>query len=88
VDDEAFNTNLKLEEINLARSFSLSNLTQSIIHLTHLNTLIIPDMMCSCATMGALQGGNYSSVDITGHCKNIPGKSIKAYLVNDITACP
>jgi len=88
VDEEAFNTNLKLEVISLSYSFSLTNLTQSIKHLTHLKTLQLPDMTCSCATMGVVKGGNYSAVNISGNCKNMPGKSIKAYLVNDITACP
>jgi len=87
VDNEAFKTNLKLNQLQLSYS-SLNNLSPSIKNLTLLETLSLPDMTCSCATMGALKGGNYSSMYIYGDCKNIPGQSIKSYLNNDITACP
>jgi len=86
VGDEAFNTNLKLERLYIP-FYTAVKLSPSIENLTHLETLQLPDMTCSCATMGALQGGNYSSMYITGNCKNIPGQSIKTYLNNDIISC-
>ena len=88
VDKEAFDTNLKLEHLRISNYDTFAQLTPSIKYLTHLKQLILPDMSCSCVAMGALKGGNYSSVDIWGNCKNTPGKSIKAYLQNDIIACP
>ena len=88
VDNEAFKTNLNLNQLLFSSYGSLNNLSPSIKNLTLLKTLSLPDMTCSCATMGALKGGNYSSMTIEGNCKNIPGESIKSYLNNDISACP
>jgi len=87
VDDEAFNANLKLSYLALSPYGSLARLSSSIKNLTLLQQLYLPNMTCSCATIGALKGGYYQSVDITGQCKNIPGKSIKAYVTNDISSC-
>ena len=88
VDDEAFNTNLKLRSLEFGLTDTFAHLSPSIKNLTHLFTLQLPDITCSCATMGALNGGNYSSMYIDGDCKNIPGRSIKTYLNSDIKACP
>jgi len=88
LDNEAFNTNLKLQQLGFEGRGLLNNLPSSIKNLTLLTSLELPDMTCSCATMGALKGGNYSSMYVSGNCKNIPGKSIKTYLNKDITACP
>ena len=89
VDNEAFNTNLKLEQLSILNYDTFSQLTPSIKHLTNLKQLVLPDMLCTCVSMGDLKGGNYSSVDIRGNCKySIPGQSIKAYLQYNIIACP
>ena len=88
VDKEAFDTNLKLEHLRISNYDTFAQLTPSIKYLTHLKQLVLPDMSCSCVAMGALKGGNYSSVDIRRNCQNTPGTSIKAFLQNDIIACP
>ena len=86
VDDEAFNTNLKLERLYL-QSATLDHPPYSIKNLTHLMDMVLPEMTCSCSTMGALKGGNYSSA--RGYCKNgYPYQSIREYLQNDLNSCP
>jgi len=88
VDDEAFNSNPKLKSIQFGNTDTFAHLSPSIKNLTQLNSLALPDMTCSCPTMGSLKGGNYSSMYIRGNCKNVPGKSIETYLKNDLNACP
>ena len=90
VDDEAFNKNLNLNNIHFGYTDTFTHLSSSLKNLTHLSSLTLPDMTCSCPTMGAMKGGNYSysSMFIGGNCKNVSGKSIKTYLNNDINACP
>jgi len=86
IDDEAFNATPTLEYLFLNMD-PLAKLTPSIKNL-YLSQLGLPDMMCSCATMGAVKGYDFSPVDITGNCINIPGCTIQDYLNNDISACP
>lgn len=87
VDDDAFNTNIELNFVWFRQTDALTHLPQSLKNRTHLNSLLLPDMTCSCATMGNLKGGNFASVSVSGDCNNIPGTSIASYLNNDVNAC-
>ena len=88
IDDEVFDKNLKLEILSLGSYHPDAHVTASIKHLTRLRQLTLPDIPCSCTTMGVLKGGNYSTMSIRGRCFNIYDKDIQAYLNNDIMACP